>query len=169
MTSASALADFIAGLMDLAPSEKQEVLETIDLRVRIDKVLRLLASRLAVLRLSREIGEQTQERLEERQREVLLREQLKTIQKQLGESEGGSTEIAELAEQITKANMPEEVEKQARKELKRLQHMSEMSAEYSMLRTYFDWLIEMPWATTTEEHIETAEARRIPDEDPYGL
>src|SRR5436305_1590814 len=73
MTSASALADFIAGLMDLAPSEKQEVLETIDLRVRIDKVLRLLASRLAVLRLSREIGEQTQERLEERQREVLLR------------------------------------------------------------------------------------------------
>src|SRR5690606_31821817 len=109
------------------------------------------------------------ERFEDRQREVLLREQLKTIQSQLGEGEGNAAEIAEIEDNISKANMPEDVEALARKELRRLQHMSDASAEYSSLRTYLDWLTELPWATTTEERIDIAEAREILDADHYGL
>ena len=169
VASAPALADFIGGLMDVPPAQKQDLLETFDVEERLDKVLHLLGSRLNVLRLSREIGEQTQERLEGRQREMMLREQMKTIQKELGETEGSSAELAELAERITAANMPEEVEKHARKELKRLEQTSEMSPEYAMLRNYFDWLTDLPWAVDTDEHIEIAEARRILDEDHFGL
>src|SRR6185295_19020004 len=115
-----------------------------------------------------EIGEQTQGRLEERQREVLLREQLKTIQKELGETEGNASEVAELAEQITKAKMPEDVEKHARKELSRLGQMSEQSPEYTMVRTYLDWMVELPWTLPAEEPISIDEARRILDADHFG-
>jgi ATP-dependent Lon protease len=167
--SPGGLADFIAGLLDIKPAEKQNILETFDLKERLDAVLRFLASRIEVMRLSREIGEQTQGRLEDRQREVLLREQMKTIQKELGEAEGGTEEIKALAEQIDKAGMPEEVEKHARKELKRLEQMSEQSAEYSMLLTYMNWLVELPWAAPPEDPIEIAEARRILDADHFGL
>ena len=121
------------------------------------------------MRLSREIGEQTQGRLEERQREVLLREQLKTIQKELGESEGNAAEVAELAEKITAAKMPEDVEKHVRKELSRLSQMSEHSPEYSMTRTYLDCLVELPWTLPAEEPIAIDEARRILDDDHFGL
>ena len=122
-----------------------------------------------MLRLSKQIGEQTQESLQGRQREHILREQLRQIQKELGEGEGGEAEIAELREAIEKAKMPEEAEKQALKELKRLERMPEASAEHSMIRTYLDWLIELPWAKLSEERIDIAEARRILDEDHYGL
>ena len=104
INSAAALCDFIAGLLDLEPEEKQDVLETIELQARLDKVLEALARRIQVLELSREIGEQTKERLEERNREALLREQLRTIQKELGEGEGLSAEIGEIAEGIALAN-----------------------------------------------------------------
>ena len=164
-----ALADLIAGLLDLKPAEKQDILETYDVAARLDIVLRFLMSRIEVLRLSREIGEQTQGRLEQRQREALLREQMRTIQKELGEEDGASSEIAELAEQIEKAQMPEEVDKQARKELRRLEQMSEASPEYSMVRTYLSWLVELPWTVPPEEKIEIDEARRILDADHYGL
>jgi ATP-dependent Lon protease len=167
--SPGALADFIAGLLDIKPAEKQDILETLDIAKRLDAVLAFLVSRIEVLRLSREIGEQTQGRLEQRQREVLLREQMKTIQKELGEDEGTSAELAELAEQIAKAKMPEEVERQARKELRRLEQMSEASPEYSMVRTYLSWLVELPWADPAEEPIAIDEARRILDADHYGL
>jgi ATP-dependent Lon protease len=167
--SPGGLADFIAGLLDIKPAEKQNLLETFDLKERLDAVLRFLVSRIEVMRLSREIGEQTQGRLEDRQREVLLREQMKTIQKELGETEGGTEEIKALAEQIDKAGMPEDVEKHARKELKRLEQMSEQSAEYSMLLTYMNWLVELPWAAPPEDPIEISEARRILDADHFGL
>jgi ATP-dependent Lon protease len=167
--SPGALADFIAGLLDIKTSEKQDILETVDLRTRLDTVLRLMQSRIEVLRLSKEIGEQTQGRLEERQREVLLREQLKTIQKELGETEGNAAEIEELTALIDKAQMPEEVDKHARKELKRLSQMSEASPEYSMVRTYLSWLVELPWTNPAEEPIEIGEAREILDADHYGL
>jgi ATP-dependent Lon protease len=163
------LADLVAGLMDVKPVDKQEVLETLDLQARLDKVLGYLARRLDVLRLSHEIGEQTKERLDERQREVLLREQLKTIQKQLGEADSTAAEIQELAEAIAKAKMPPEVEAHAKKELKRLERMSEAAGEYSMVRTYLEWLTELPWAVTTEDRIDINEARRILDEDHFGL
>jgi ATP-dependent Lon protease len=167
--SAGGLADFVAGLIDIKTVEKQDLLETFDVQTRLDRVLAFLVSRIEVLRLSKEIGEQTQGRLEGRQREVLLREQLKTIQKELGESDDNAAEVAELAEQISKAKMPEDVEKHARKELSRLSQMSEQSPESSMLRTYLDWMVELPWALPAEEPIAIDEARRILDEDHYGL
>ncbi len=169
ITSPSVLTDFIAGVMDLKPNEKQEVLETVDLETRMNKVLEFLVHNIEVLRISQDIDQQTKERFEDRQREILLREQLKTIQKQLGETEGNEAEIAEVEDKIVRAKMPEDVEGQLRKELKRLQHMTEASAEYSMLRTYLDWVTELPWAITTEDRIDIAEARTILDQDHYGL
>src|SRR5579871_3451499 len=170
VTSPAALADLATAYMDIKPEEKQEILETIDVLARMEKVSRLLAQRIEVLRLSAEIGKQTKAALDERQREVLLREQMAAIQRQLGEGdEGKATELTELAEAITKANMPKEVEEQARKELRRLQRMPEAAGEYGMVRTYLDWLIQLPWRLPDETPIDIAEARRILDEDHYGL
>ena len=166
---AARLADFIAGLIDVGVEEKQALLETFDLTARLDKLLELLSHRIEVLKVSREIDERTRASLDDRNREHLLREQMRTIQKELGEDGEGAGEIAELDQAIAKALMPEEVEKQARKELKRLELMPEGAAEYSMVRTYLDWLIELPWAADAVTPIDIAEARRILDEDHYGL
>jgi ATP-dependent Lon protease len=168
--SAAMLADMVAGLMDIKAPEKQKLLEAVDLQPRLDAVLELLAQRLEVLRLSHEIDERTKASMDERQREYLLREQLKSIQKELGEGEeGNAAEIAELRQAIADAHMPDEVEKQASKELKRLERMSDGSAEYSMVRTYLDWLIELPWKAPEASAIDIAEARRILGEDHFGL
>ncbi|TFL11337.1 endopeptidase La [Pusillimonas caeni] len=169
ITSPAVLADFVSGLMDLKPSEKQDILETFDLLPRLDKVLGFLVHFTEVLRISRDIDKQTKERFEDRQREVLLREQLKTIQNELGETEGNAAEVAEIEANIAKANMPEDVEQSARKELRRLQNMPDASAEYSSLRTYLDWLTELPWDVVTEERIDIAQAREILEADHYGL
>jgi ATP-dependent Lon protease len=169
LASPGALADFIAGLLDIKPQEKQDILETTDLATRLDAVLRFMLARIEVLRLSKEIGEQTQGRLESRQREVLLREQLKTIQKELGEDGGEAAEQKELEDKIAAAKMPEEVDKHARKELRRLAQMSESSPEYSMVRTYLEWLVELPWENPPEAPIELDEARGILDADHFGL
>ena len=166
----SALTDLAVAYMDVKPEEKQEILETIDLAARMDKVSRLLGHRIEVLRLSQEIGRQTKTALDERQREVLLREQMAAIQRQLGEGEEGkAAEIAELDKAISNAGMPKEVEDQARKELRRLQRMPEAAGEYGIVRTYLDWLIELPWALPEEKPIDIVEARRILDEDHYDL
>jgi len=168
--SPGGLADLATAYMDVKPEEKQEILETIDASARIDKVSRLLAQRIEVLRLSAEIGRQTKAALDERQREVLLREQMAAIQKQLGEGdEGKAAELAELEKAIAKAGMPKDVEDHARKELRRLQRMPDSAAEYGMARTYLDWLIELPWALPEETPIDIAEARKILDHDHYGL
>jgi ATP-dependent Lon protease len=165
-----ALADLAIAYMDVKPEEKQEILETVDIAVRMDKVSRLLAHRIEVLRLSQEIGRQTKAALDERQREVLLREQMAAIQRQLGEGEEGkAAEMAELDKAIANAGMPKEVEDQARKELRRLQRMPDAAGEYGMVRTYLDWLIELPWKLPEEKPIDIAEARRILDEDHYDL
>jgi ATP-dependent Lon protease len=169
IASPAHLADIATAYMDLKPEEKQEILETVDVTARMDKVARLLAQRIEVLRLSQEIGRQTQAALDERHREVLLREQLAAIRRQLGEGEEGKAEIAEIGEAIAKARMPKEVEEQARKELRRLERMPEASAEHGMVRSYLDWLIELPWALPEEAPIDIAGARRILDEDHYGL
>ncbi len=164
------LADLAVAYMDAKPEEKQEILETIDISARMEKVSRLLAHRIEVLRLSQEIGRQTKAKLDERQREVLLREQMAAIQRQLGEGEEGkAAEIAELDAAIGKAGMPKEVEDQARKELRRLQRMPEGAGEYGMVRTYLDWLIELPWSLPEEKPIDIAAARKILDEDHYDL
>ena len=166
---AARLADFISGLMDVGAEEKQALLETFDLEKRLDKLLELLARRIEVLKVSREIDERTRESISDTNRKHLLREQMRTIQKELGEGEEGGAEIAELDRAITEAKMPEEVEKAARKELKRLERMPEAAGEYSMVRTYLEWLIELPWAVDAEPPIDIAEARRTLDDDHFGL
>src|SRR5690606_7597342 len=149
--------------------EKQEILETVDLIPRMDKVSRLLAQRIEVLRLTQEIGRQTKAALDERQREAVLREQMAAIQRQLGEGDGKAEEVAALAEAISNAGMPPEVEESARKELRRYERMPEAAAEAGMARTYLDWLIELPWALPEEKPIDLERARRILDEDHFGL
>src|SRR5256884_1066185 len=163
------LADFIAGLMDIGPEEKQALLETFDLKARLDKLLELLSHRIEVLKVSREIDARTRESIDDTNRKHLLREQMRTIQKELGEGDEGAAEIAELEKAIAEAKMPDEVEKHARKELKRLERMPEAAGEYSMVRTYLEWLIELPWAADPATEIDIAEARRILDDDHYGL
>jgi len=167
--SAAALADLAATYLDSKPEEKQEILETVELVPRLDKVSRLLAQRLEVLRLSNEIGRQTKTSLDARQREVLLREQMAAIQRELGEDESSKRELADLEKAIAAARMPPEVEAVARKELRRLQRTPDASAEYGMIRTYLDTLIELPWALPEQPPIDIAEARRILDADHYGL
>ena len=122
-----------------------------------------------MLKVSRDVAERTRESIGDVNRKHLLREQMRTIQKELGEGDEGAAEIEELEKAITEAHMPEEVEKVARKELKRLERMPEAAGEYSMVRTYLDWLIELPWGDEPEPPIDIAEARRILDEDHFGL
>jgi ATP-dependent Lon protease len=168
--SPGALADMVATFMDATPDEKQDILETVDIGARMERVSRLLAHRIEVLRLSQEIGRETRASLDSRNREVLLREQMAAIQRQLGEAdEGKSAEIAELEKAIANAHMPKEVDDQARKELRRLQRMPEAAGEYGMVRTYLDWLVDLPWALPEAAPIDIAGARRILDEDHFGL
>ncbi len=166
---AARLADYITGLMDITVGEKQKLLETFDLKARLDRLLELLSHRIEVLKVSRDIDTRTRESIDGRNREHLLREQMRAIQKELGDGDDGTAEIAELEKAIDTAKMPEEVEKQARKELKRLSRMPDSSSEHSMIRTYLDWLIELPWAAEPAGGIDIAEARRILDADHYGL
>src|SRR5262249_16957548 len=170
VTSPSALADLIASFMDITPAEKEEILETIDIERRLDRVSEMLVYRIEVLRLSRQISEQTKGKIDDRQREFLLREQMKTIQKELGEGEDAKAqEIAELTKKIAEAKMPAEVEEHAKRELSRLDRMPEASGEYSMARTYLEWLTELPWSVESGRSVDIAEARRILDADHYGL
>jgi ATP-dependent Lon protease len=168
-TSPGALADLTASYMDIKPQQKQEILETIDLSARMEKVSHYLAERLEVLRLTNEIGQQTKAVFDERQRQTILREQMATIQRQLGEGDGKSQEVAELTEAIAKAQMPPEAESQALKELRRYERMPEGAAEAGMVRSYLDWLIDLPWALPPEKPIDIVQARRILDEDHFGL
>jgi len=167
--SPSALVDLVASFMDVKAPEKQQLLETVDLRARLDRVTALLSKRIEVLRLQRQIEEQTREAIDERHKEALLREQMRQIKKELGEDGESGEEVAELREAIEKAGLPEEAREQALKELKRLERMPDASGEYSMLRTWLDWMIQLPWSKLDNESIDIAHARRVLDEDHYGL
>ncbi|ARP91233.1 endopeptidase La [Bordetella genomosp. 9] len=169
ISSPAILADMVANLIDVKVEEKQDILETFDLARRLDKVIELLSARVNVLKLSREIGEKTRAQFDERQREHVLREQLRQIQKELGEGDDTAAEVEELKNAIDNAGMPEDVLAHARKELKRLQRMSEGGGEYAMLRTYLEWLTELPWKQEPQPTIDIAQARRILDEDHFGL
>jgi len=169
VSSPALLADMVANLLDVKNEDKQDLLETFDLKRRLDKVLELLSERVGVLRISKEIGEKTKKQFDERQREHVLREQMRQIQKELGEGEEGEGEIEELRKAVAGAGMPEDVLKHATKELKRLERMGEGSAEGSMLRTYLEWLSEIPWKDEPGKEINIQEARKILDEDHFGL
>ena len=169
MESSPQLADVIAGLLDIPPEDKQALLEIFDLKARLDRLLEVLARRIEVLKVSRDVAERTRESIGDVNRKHLLREQMRTIQKELGEGDEGAAEIEELGKAIDDAHMPEEVEQAARKELRRLERMPDASGEYSMVRTYLEWLTELPWTTPEQPPIDIAEARRILDEDHFGL
>jgi len=167
--SIPALADMVASFMDLKTAEKQEILATFDLKTRLDRVLARLGRRIEVLKVSRQIDERTREAFDERQKEAVLRERLRQIQKELGETDTSSAELDELKQAVKDAGMPPEAEEQAQRELKRLERMPESAAKYSMIRTYLDWLIAMPWSKLDPESVDIKQARSILDEDHHGL
>ncbi|HSH08180.1 MAG TPA: endopeptidase La [Burkholderiales bacterium] len=167
--SPAVLADMVANLLDVKPEEKQALLETFALEARLDRVLELLSQRVEVLRISKEIGEQTKKAFDDRQRQHVLREQMRQIQKELGEDDDDRAELEELKKAIDAAGMPEDVARHAHKELKRLQRMHEGSGESSMLRSYLEWLCELPWASEPQKPIDIAAARRVLDDDHFGL
>ena len=164
------LADFIASSLATIPTEtKQQVLETLDIRSRMDELNRILIKELEVLELGSKIQSQVQSEVGKNQREYLLREQLKAIQKELGEGDEQTREIEELREKIEAAGMPEPVQKEAFRELDRLSKMPAAAAEYTVSRTYLDWMVALPWDTRTEEVIDLKRTKEILDADHSDL
>jgi ATP-dependent Lon protease len=164
------LVDFIASsLPSLSTSDKQETLETTDVRVRLEKINQHLAKELEVQQLRNKIQSEVQDRVQQTQREYYLREQMKAIQKELGEQDEGARDTEELKQKIESAGMPDEVKKEALKELGRLARMSPMAADYSVTRNYIEWLAVLPWAKTSGGEIEIPKAKEILDADHYDL
>ncbi len=170
-TSPTVLPDLVAAYLDITPDQKQELLETVDQISRMEKVARLLAHRIEVLRITNEIGRQTKQTFDERQREAVLREQMAAIQRQLGEGEnqGKAAEVAELSARIEAAGMPADTEAGLRKELRRYERSPEASPENGMLRNHLDWMVDLPWRLAEAKPIDIAEARAILDADHFGL
>jgi ATP-dependent Lon protease len=164
------LTDFIASsLTTIGTAAKQELLEQADVRGRMDQLNRILTKELEVLELGSKIQSQVQSEVGKGQREYFLREQMKAIQKELGEGDDQAREIEELRERIAAAGMPEEVQKEALRELDRLSKMPAAAAEYTVARTYIDWLVALPWAKRTEEHIDLPHTKAVLDADHSGL
>lgn len=163
------LADLIASTINISVLEKQEILERIDLKERLRKVTIFLNREVETLELSSRIQTNVKEGIDKTQREYYLREQLKAIQKELGETDDKMTELDEIRKKILDAKMPVDVRKIAEKELDRLSKMSTMSAEYTVSRTYLDWLTEVPWSVQTEDNLDIAGAETILNEDHYDL
>jgi ATP-dependent Lon protease len=164
-----ALIDIIASTLDLPTADKQEILATLDVETRLQMVSRHLTGQVELLELTKKIKAETKESMDKAQREYFLREQLKAIKKELGEEEGKNVEIEELRKKIEALKAPPEVEKEALRELSRLERMSEMSAEHSVIRTFLDWMIELPWTVLSEERIDLPKAREILDIDHHDL
>jgi ATP-dependent Lon protease len=165
----SALANLIATTMRLKTSEKQELLEEADVEARLRRLTVILNRELELLELGTKIQSQVHSEMEKSQREYFLRSQLKAIQEELGEGDEQQAEIAELRAQIEDANLPEEAEKQARRELDRLAKLPSAAAEYGVIRTYLEWILSLPWKATTEDDLDLEKARKILDEDHYDL
>jgi len=165
----SRAADLIASNINLSTQEKQSILETFDTKQRLEKLFGYLNRELQVLELGSKIQSQVKTELDKTQREYYLREQLKAIRRELGETDERTVEIEELKEKIDAAKMPQEAKQVAEKELDRLSKMPPQAAEYTVSRTYLDWLITLPWAVSTEDVVDVIQAKRILDEDHYDL
>jgi len=163
------LADFVTANLDIKLAQCQDILETVDVTTRLQKVNILLAQELNLLELQNEIHSQIQEEMERTHREHFLREQIRVIQRELGETDPQFQETQELRAKIEAAKMPEEVVAKAFKELDRLAAMPSMAPEIAIIRTYLDWLIDLPWATATKDKLDIAEAARVLEQDHYGL
>ena len=164
-----ALADLVAANLDAPVEEKAQLIETIDVKERIRKVLRLLTRQLEILKMRERINSQIKEEMGKNQREYVLRQQLKAIKEELGEDEGDQGDLDGLEDRIAKANLPTEAETVAKKQLKRLRTMQVGSAEYTVVRTYLDWILDIPWTQSTTDNLDISAVRKVLDEDHYGL
>ncbi|MFO0678747.1 MAG: endopeptidase La [Polyangiaceae bacterium] len=164
-----ALADLVAGNLDAPVEEKAGLLETVEVKERIRKVLRLLTRQLEILKMRERINSQIKEEMGKNQREYVLRQQLKAIKEELGEDDGDQGDLDGLEDRIAKANLPNEAEQVAKKQIKRLRNMQVGSAEYTVVRTYLDWILDLPWHVQTTDNLEISAVRAVLDEDHYGL
>jgi ATP-dependent Lon protease len=165
----SALAHLVASTMRLKTEEKQKLLELVNVEERLRETSAILSRELEVFELGTKIQSQVQSELEKGQREFFLRQQLKAIQEELGETDDQQAELAELRERIAAAELPEEIEKAASRELSRLEKLPAAAAEYGVIRTYLDWILSVPWSATTEDDLDLERARRVLDEDHFDL
>ncbi|MDY6892481.1 MAG: endopeptidase La [Chloroflexota bacterium] len=163
------VADFVAAHSNLKLEESQELLETLDVQKRLERLTTFVNNELEILELRSKIQYQVQEEMDKSQREFVLREQLKAIQKELGEVDERTMEINELRGKIEEAQLPAEALKEAERELDRLSKMPPQAAEYTTARTYLDWVISLPWNTSTEDNLDVVQAQRVLDEDHYDL
>ncbi len=163
------MADIIASHLPLKIQDKQEILEIIDVKERLTKVINIVHNEREVLNLEKKIGQRVKQSIDRTQKEYYLREQMKAIQKELGDKEGKTGEVADLSEKIREAHMPENVEKIALKELDRYEKIPSSSAESSVIRTYIDWLISLPWLNATKDDLNIRKAEKILERDHYGL
>src|SRR5260221_557436 len=166
--SPSELADLVASVLDLKPQDRQTLLEMTNVKERLEKIAELLAKEIKVLELERRISSKTQERFEKGAREAILRERLKTIEKELGEDEGPD-ETQELLAKVKKAGMPEEVEEKTKKEIKKLSQMNQFNPEAGYIRNYVEWLVDLPWSKESKDTVELKNAEKILEEDHFGL
>ncbi|WP_435924399.1 endopeptidase La [Paenibacillus sp. DYY-L-2] len=166
---AGRLADVITSHLSLKIKDKQEILETIDVRKRLEKLLDILNNEREVLELERKISQRVKKQMEKTQKEYYLREQMKAIQKELGEKEGRAGEVEELRAQLEEKNLPEKVREKTQKEIDRLEKMPASSAEGGVIRNYVDWLLSLPWNDKTEDDLDLAKAEQVLNEDHYGL
>ncbi|HEY4185366.1 MAG TPA: endopeptidase La, partial [Polyangia bacterium] len=169
VTEPGQLADLITSNLDVQVDEKQDVLETFDLKTRVRKVLQFLSRQHEVLKVREKINSQVQEEMGRNQREYVLRQQLKAIKEELGEIDESGGDLDDFREKILTAKMPADVEKVATKQLERLKVMQPSSAEYTVTRTYLEWLVELPWSATTEDKLDIQTARDILNTDHYDL
>ena len=163
------LSDIVASNLSVSLEEKQDLLETLDVKERMEKVVALLTKEIQVLELSNKIQIEVKGEMDKAQREYFLREQMKAIQKELGEVDTQQEEFEDLKRSVKRAKMPREVEKVALKELRRMSRMSPGAAEYTVSRTYLDWLIELPWQVSSEDNLDIKHAEQVLDDDHYGL
>ncbi len=166
---ASALTHLIAGSLRIPTAEKQSLLEEVDVTQRLRRLSEILARELEVVKLGTKIQSEVQEGIDKGQREYYLREQLKAIQAELGEADEQQAEVNELRERIEAAGLPEEARKQADRELGRLERLPPAAAEYGVIRTYLEWLVELPWGARTDDDLDIAHARKVLDDDHYDL
>ena len=163
------LADLITGNLNISTKEKQEILATLDRKQRLDRLTHILAREIELLEVSHKIQHDVKSSIDKSQREYFLREQLKAIKQELGEAEDDRPELADYRKKIEALALPEEVEKEALRELDRLKQMNEASAEYHVITTYLDWITELPWNVSTEDRLDVPNAETILNEDHYGL
>ncbi len=169
ITDPGGLADFVAAHINMSLEERQELLEMLDVTERIKKLTTHINKEVEILELGSKIQSQMKQEIDKSQREFYLREQLKAIQKELGEVDERTMEINELREKIAQAQLPPEAQKEAERELDRLAKMPPAAAEYTVSRTYLDWLINLPWAKSTQDNLDVGQAQRVLDEDHYNL